>query len=92
MAAKAPLLGSRSGKLQQFGERCGPGLMQGRTHQHLDRFQVQTAGLAAARKDDAQKPIYFARNFLADRFGRFFSCSVCGSGSAIRERQSSVLV
>jgi hypothetical protein len=36
--------------------------------------------------------VYFARDFLADRFRRFFSCSVCGSGSTGRERQISVLV
>jgi hypothetical protein len=52
-ARKAPLIGSRSGKLQQFGERCGSGVMQGRTHQHLDRFQVHTAALAPALKDHA---------------------------------------
>jgi hypothetical protein len=66
--------------------------MQGRPHGHLDGFQIQPAGLAPAGKDHAQKLVYFARDFLVDRFRRFFSCSVCGSGSTGRERQIWVLV
>jgi hypothetical protein len=66
--------------------------MHGRAHRHLDGFQIQTAGLAAAVENDTQQFVYFARDFLLDRFGRFFSCSVCGSASAGRARQISVLV
>jgi hypothetical protein len=67
-----PLAGRRSGKLKEFGEQRGSGMVHRRPHPHLDRFQIQTAGLAAAREQDAQKLVYFARDFLADRFGRFF--------------------
>jgi len=47
--------------------------MHGRTHRHLDRFQIETAGLAAIFEDDAQELIYFARDFPTDRFDCFFS-------------------
>ena len=89
-AGNAPLLGCRSRKLQQLVEGCRRGPMEGGAHRHLDGLQVHTAALAVARQVHAQKLVYFARDFLADRFGRFFSCSVCRSGS--RERQISVLV
>jgi hypothetical protein len=39
--------------LQEFAQRCGPGLMHGRTHRHLDGFQIETAGLATTLKDDS---------------------------------------
>jgi hypothetical protein len=47
--------------------------MHGRAHRHLDGFQVQTAALVAPVEDDPQQLVYFARDFLLDRFGRFFS-------------------
>jgi hypothetical protein len=47
--------------------------MHRRAHRHLDRFQVQMARLAAALEDHAQQLVYFARDFLLDRLGRFFS-------------------
>jgi hypothetical protein len=72
----APLAGSRSGELQEFGQCCCPGAMHGRAHRHLDGFQIQVPRLAAAVEDDAQQLVYFTRDFLADRFGRFFSCGV----------------
>jgi hypothetical protein len=62
--------------------------MHSRTHGHLDGFQIETATLAAAVEDDAQQLIYFARDFLLDRFGRFFSCGVCSSCSTGRKRQT----
>jgi hypothetical protein len=49
------LVGRRSGKLQQFGKRRGSGVMQGRTHRHLDGFQIQAAALAAPLEDHAQQ-------------------------------------
>src|ERR1035437_6757566 len=61
--------------------------MQGRTHGHLDGFQIETATLAAVVEDDAQELIYFARDFLLDRFGRFFSCGDSASGSGGRSWQ-----
>ena len=47
--------------------------MHDRPHQHLGGFQIQVPRLAAAVEDDAQQLVYFARDFLADGFRRFFS-------------------
>lgn len=47
--------------------------MHDRSHDHLDGFQVQASRLTVAVVDDAQQLIYFARDFLADGFRRFFS-------------------
>ena len=69
-----PLVGLRYWELQEFGQGCGARLMHGGTHRHLDSFQIHTARLAASVEDDAQQLVYFARDFLTDRFGRFFSC------------------
>jgi hypothetical protein len=82
-----PLLVRRSGELQEFRERRGAGLMQGRPHRQLDGFQIETTGLAAAAEDDAQELVYFARDLALDRFGRFFSCGVCSVCSMGRKRQ-----
>jgi hypothetical protein len=49
--------------------------VHGGTHRRFDCFQIQTPGLAPAAENDAQELIYFARDFLADRFRRFFSCA-----------------
>ena len=64
-----------------------PGLMQGRTYRHLDGFQIQAPRLAATIKDDAQQLIYFARDFLVDRFHRFFSWADGGVSSIGRKSQ-----
>ena len=47
--------------------------MHGRTHYALNGFQVHTCRLAAALEEQSQKLLYFARDFLTDRFGRFFA-------------------
>jgi hypothetical protein len=47
--------------------------MHYRPHGHLSGFQVQMPRLALAVEDDAQKLVYFARDFLLDSFRRFFS-------------------
>jgi len=76
MAASAcygPLVGRWRRELQQFCQRCGTGLMHGRTHCHLQGFQIQTSRLAAGTESDTQQLFYFARDFLLDGFGRFFS-------------------
>jgi hypothetical protein len=75
-ARDGALLGGRGGKLQQLAKRGGSGLMQGRTHSHFDGFQIEMAALPAFRENDAQQLVYFARDFLADDFGRFFSSGV----------------
>ena len=84
---KAPLVGNRSWKLQEFGQRRCSGLMHGRANRHFDGFQIQTARPAATIEDHAQQLVYFARDFLADRFGRFFSCAVRVSSTG-RKRQT----
>ena len=47
--------------------------MHGRTHSQFDGFQVETSRFATTGEDDAQQLLYFARDFLADGFRRFFS-------------------
>jgi len=71
--SQGSLVGCWHWKSQKFGQRGCPGVMHGRTHSHLDSLQIQTPCLAAGAEDDAQQSIYFARDFLLDRFGRFFS-------------------
>jgi hypothetical protein len=61
--------------------------MHGRTYGHLDGFQVEAACLATIVEDDAQELVYFARDFLADLLGRFFSWSLGGASSTGRRRQ-----
>jgi|SRR5271169_1911617 len=73
--------------LQQLGQRASPSLVHGGADGSFDCFQVKAAGLVAVLKDDVQQAVYFARNFLADGFRRFFSwavASVCWMG---RKRQ-----
>jgi hypothetical protein len=90
MAARTrngPLVGSRRRELEQFSQRCGPSLMQGRTNSHLDGFQIQTTRLAATVENDEQQLIYFSRDFLADRFRSFFSWALSDSSSTGRKPQ-----
>ena len=81
------LVRSRLRELQQLGECCGSGVMHGRAHRHLDGFQIETACLATAIENDADQLIYLERDFLADGFGRFFSCEVRVSSMG-RKRQT----
>jgi len=46
--------------------------MHGRAHGHLQGFQIQTARLAAGAERHAKQLVYFARDFLLDRFDCFF--------------------
>lgn len=64
--------------LQQFRKRDGPGMVHRRADDRFDGFKVQATRLAAVPKNDAQQAVYFARNFLLNRFSRFFSCG-CGT-------------
>jgi len=68
----APVFDSRGRELQQFTQGRGASPMHGRTHSRFDSFQIQTSRLAAALENHTQKLLYFARDFLADRFDRFF--------------------
>jgi hypothetical protein len=47
--------------------------MHGGTHGHLDGLQIEASRLTAGVEDHAQELVYFARDFLLDRLGRFFS-------------------
>lgn len=53
----SPLVGSWCRELEQFSQRCGPSLMQGRTNSHLDSFQIQTPRLATTVENDEQQLI-----------------------------------
>jgi len=48
-----PLVGARGWELQQFGQRCCPGSVHDRSHDHLGGFQIQVPRLAATVEDDA---------------------------------------
>jgi hypothetical protein len=61
--------------------------MHGRAHQHLDGFQIQAAGFAHPGEDGAQQLLYFPRDFLLDRFGRFFSWADGTDSSTGRKAQ-----
>src|ERR1017187_2921893 len=81
------LFGGRRRELQEFAQRGCPGMVHGRAHSHLDSLQIQVPRLTATAKDDAQKLVYFARDFLADRSRRFFSSGESTSGSDGRSWQ-----
>ena len=90
MAASAcdgPLVGRWDWKLQQLCQRCRAGLMHGRTHRHLQGFQIQTSRLAAGTEGDTQQLFYFARDFLLNRFRRFFSWADGAASSTGRNAQ-----
>src|SRR5208283_2325350 len=63
------------------GGRAGP--MHRRPHGHLDRFQIEFAGLALLLKDEPEYRAYFPLDFLTDRFRRFFSCGVSVSSTGL---------
>src|ERR1035438_322481 len=73
--------------LQQLRQRRSPRLVHSGADGGFDGFQIQAAGLAAALKDNAQQPGYFAGNFLADGLRRFFSWAVDSVCSIGRKRQ-----
>src|SRR6266700_3549632 len=81
-------IGGWDGELQQLAERGGSGMMHGRTHHHLDGFQIDMARLAALLENDTQQLVYFPRDLLADRFGRFFSSALGASSSTGRNLQT----
>src|ERR1039457_752158 len=84
---KGVLLGGRRRELQQFAQRGCPGVVHGRAHSHLDGLQIQVPRLTATAKDDAQQLVYFARDFLLDRFSLFFSWVVGEISSTGRNSQ-----
>jgi hypothetical protein len=72
---------------EEFGKRIYVEAWKRGWSRHLDSLQIEVARLAASAKDNAQELIYVARDFLEDRFGRFFSSSVCSVWSTGRKRQ-----
>jgi hypothetical protein len=68
-----PLVRSRGSESQQFGQGGCSGLMESRAYRRFDGFQIEMARFAAGTEDDVQQLLYFAGDFLLDRFGRFFS-------------------
>ncbi len=58
---------------QQLRQRGSPGLMHSGSQSGLDCFQIESAVAAALLENNAQKTVYFAGDFLLDRFRRFFS-------------------
>ena len=74
---------------QQLRQGTGPGVMHRGTDHGLDTLQIKLAGCPAVAENDAKQLIYFAGDFLLDRFGRFFSwadgvVSATGRSSQIR--------
>jgi hypothetical protein len=67
------VIGIRLFELQQLRQRHGPGLMHSGTNRGLDTLQVESASRIAVAENDAKQLLYFAGDFLLDRFGRFFS-------------------
>jgi hypothetical protein len=61
--------------LQPFPQSYSPRLMHGPFY----GFQIQPAVLVPVLQDHLQQTAYLARDFLLDRFGRFFSCAVKAS-------------
>lgn len=70
------LRGRRGFELQQCGQGCGTGLVEGRPQSGLYGFQIGPTTFLALRKDTAEELVYFPRNLLMDCSSRFFSCSV----------------
>ena len=83
-----PLAVGGEWKFQQFGQCSGTCLMHRRTHRHLDGLQIELLCLAVGGEDDAQQLIYFAGDFLLDRFRRFFSWANGWGSSRGRNRQT----
>jgi hypothetical protein len=84
----APLFGRRNRKLQQFAQSGSPGTMHGRTDCRFQRFQIHTARLMAGLEHHPQQLLYFARDLLPDRFGRFFPLAIRSPRSGEPDRST----
>jgi hypothetical protein len=62
--------------------------MHGSPHRHLDRFQVESAGLAPVVKNKPQQRAYFPFDFPPDRFGSFFPAASAYLRQAVHGRFS----
>ena len=74
-------------ELQQLCQGYCTGLMHRGTDRRLAALQIQSASRPALTEDNAKELLYFAGDFFLDRFGRFFSWSVCSVCSIGRDRQ-----
>ena len=61
--------------LQQPGQSGRAGLVHRRTQGFLDSFQIDTV-VAAVGEKPLEETLYFPRDFLVDRLGRFFPWAV----------------
>ena len=84
---------ARAGSIapQQLAQGSRSGAMRRGPYRHLDRFQVESAGLAQFLKDTAEQCVYFALNFPLDDFGSFFSCGVRVSSTGLARQISSLI-
>lgn len=57
----------------------------------LDTLQIELAGCPAVAENDAQQLLYFADDFLLDRFGLFFSWADGAVSATGRRAQIRVL-
>jgi hypothetical protein len=83
------VVGIRQFELQQLRQGTGAGVMHRGTDHRLDALQIELASCLAVAENNAKQLIYFAGDFLLDRFGRFFSwadgiVSATGRNSQIR--------
>jgi hypothetical protein len=65
------------------------GSMHSSADSHLDRFQVESAGLALVLEDQPQQRVYLPFDFPPDRFFNFFSCGVSVSSTGRASQISS---
>ena len=79
----------RAGRIisQELRQRGSSGLVHGGSHRGLDSFHVEPAFIAALPENNLKKPVYFTRDFLSDRFRRFFSWGDGGVSATGRSAQ-----
>jgi hypothetical protein len=65
--------------------------MHGGTYRHLDRFQIEPACSPEVLKDDPEQPAYFAFDFPANRFSRFFSWVLNVSSRGMARQMASLV-
>ena len=85
-AGPLPLFRAGRIKFQQFAKRRRSRLVHGRTHGHLDGFQIQTTRLAPFGENELQEMFYFAGDLLLEDPRGFFFDGVSPS-STKRARQ-----
>ena len=64
---------ARGWELRRLAQRGGICPVESRAHGHLGPFQIDAPRVAPILEHHPQELFYFARDFLPDRFDRFFS-------------------